>query len=100
MRTQANHTRHHGPTQHAPGSPFSSGTAGFGAKAEEESRLINDSGAKRSAQVRRFLRGSWGWQLMIVHEQVFLVFGGAFLLAVTMSRGGGRPDKTPDSVRR
>lgn len=36
------------------GSPFSSGAAGFsgfGAKAEEESRLVNDSGVKRSGQV-------------------------------------------------
>lgn len=67
LRTQANQTRQHGPAHHAPGSPFSSGTAGFGAKAEEESRLINDSGAKRSGQVRSLWEtGSWDSELTVV----------------------------------
>lgn len=51
-RTQAMKNRQHFA---ANGSPFSSGAAGysaFGAKAEEESRLVNDSGVKRSGQVR------------------------------------------------
>ncbi|KAK4701720.1 hypothetical protein P7C70_g4509, partial [Phenoliferia sp. Uapishka_3] len=59
------------------GSPFSSGTEGFGAKAEvflerfEESRLINDSAAARSGQV-------------------FFIFAGAFAVAVMFSRSGGK----------
>ena len=61
------------------GKTFGSGTSAFGAKAEEESRLINDSSTKRTSQVGHTLqRGSAS--SLYLHCQVVLMFVGAFIL--------------------
>lgn len=67
------------------------GTSHFGEKAEEESRLIHDSGVKRSGQVRPSLSLSLRMKLMRWgNRKVFLVFAGAFGISVLMSGGNER----------
>lgn len=80
----------------------------FGAKAEEESRLINDSATKRTGQVssvfevggRASRREQRAERSSSSPLQVFFVFAGAFFLSWAFSGGHDRHDDRQPNKKR